>query len=145
MSSVPEKDWKVFEELHSVALERMCERVLKEARGVMDAAEKNSTERYWDLNEFVRKQEKEIREAFDDCRRSTARLQILLIESKGLWTEEEIGRFSEETRGQIARMRALRAEDVSEAAGLRPRRRELPRCCEMNIAMIEYYDKVSSP
>jgi hypothetical protein len=115
MSSVPEGDWKVFKQLHRVALERICERVLKEARGVMEAEGKNSIERYWDLNEFVRKQEKEIRQAFDDYRRSTAWVQILLIESMGLWTEEEIGRFSEETPEQIARMRALRAQNESDA------------------------------
>ena len=115
MSSVPESDWKVFKELHRIGLERMCERVLKEARGVMEAEGKNSIERYWELNEFVRKQEKEIRQAFDDYRRSTAWIQILLIESKGLWTEEEIGRFSEETRGEIARTREFRAKYDSEA------------------------------
>jgi hypothetical protein len=100
MSSIPESDWKIFRELHRVALERMCERVLKEAREQM-GAQKTAVERYWELNELVRKREKEIRQAFDDLRRSTAWLQIRIIYLLELWTKEELGRFSEETRTRL--------------------------------------------
>jgi hypothetical protein len=93
-----ERDWKRFRQLAPVALERFCGRVLAEAKGVADAPGLSSHERYLKLYKLMREQDRELASAFDDHRRSTAKVKLARICSLGLLTEEEFGSFSEETR-----------------------------------------------
>ena len=92
---IAERDWKVFRELHGIALERMCNSVVREFQKELNGSG-SAVEKFWNANELVRKREKEIRGAFDDMRRSTAWLQVRLIRSLCLWTDEEVNRFSPE-------------------------------------------------
>ncbi len=96
--AIPESDWKLFRELRVTALERFCERVLAEVGRVAAQQGKGSHLRYLEVFDLIRRRDKELADAFNDPRRSTALLQLTSILSHGLLTEEEVARLSPETR-----------------------------------------------
>ena len=102
---IAERDWKIFRELHRVALYRLCDQILVEAKGKIEQPAKSSHEKYSELFKLIQNRDKDIARAFNDFRRSTALTQIGLIHKMGLFTPEEINRFSPETL-QIVQMYA---------------------------------------
>jgi hypothetical protein len=56
-------------------------------------AERSSHQRYLDLYKLMKRRDKEF---FDDPRRSTATLQIMLIHKHALFTEDEFSQFSQD-------------------------------------------------
>src|SRR5262245_22614943 len=98
---ISESDWKLFRQLHPIALERFCERVLSEVSRLASDTDKSTHERYVAVYKLLQRRDKELAEAFDDLRRSTARRQLAVIRSRGLLTEEEFARFTPETRGAV--------------------------------------------
>ena len=69
---LPEKDWKLLRQLAPVALERLCDKILKEAMAIAQAPAKTSHERYLELYKLIQEQDRDLAFAFDDHRRSTA-------------------------------------------------------------------------
>src|SRR5205809_7256044 len=98
---IPEGDWKVFREIHRVARERFCERVLSEIANASSASDQGAHERYLKVFEIVRDKDKELGALFDNPRRSRALGQLCMIASAGLITDAEQHRFSPETRHSI--------------------------------------------
>jgi hypothetical protein len=98
MRTISEADWKVFRQLHPLALERFCEGVLSEVGSLASGTGKSSHERYLAVYQLIHQRDRELADAFNDLRRSTAFRQIAVIRSHKLWTEEEFSRFSPETR-----------------------------------------------
>jgi hypothetical protein len=94
---IPEGDWKVFSELHKTALERLCDKILREAQAEIERPATSSHERYLKLFKLIEARDDDIGRAFNDFRRSTALMQIGIIHSMGLFTGEELNRFSPET------------------------------------------------
>ena len=94
---IPERDWKSFRELHKVALERLCERILDEARAEIEHPTKSSHQKYLSLFKVMENRDNDVARGFNDFRRSTALMQIGIIHSMGLWTAEALRRFSPET------------------------------------------------
>jgi len=107
MSDIPERDWKLLRELKPVTLERLCERILRGASQIAAASGATKHQRYLKLYAMVQKQNREVAMAFDDHRRSTALSKIVQIHRRGLFTEEEFARFSEETRKFVLAVDAL--------------------------------------
>jgi hypothetical protein len=99
---IPEADWKRFRTLHPIALERYCQRVLEEIQALTADTSKTHHERYGSIYELVKRRDRELARAFDDLRRSTAIIQIGIIASYDLLTDEELAEFSPEIRGAIA-------------------------------------------
>lgn len=100
---IRESDWKLFRELHPVALARFCEGVLSEITRLAADTTKTPHDRYGEIYQLVRKRDKWLADAFDAKRRSTALLQLSIIRSQGLLTEEEVARFSPEARNAFSR------------------------------------------
>ncbi|MGB4925450.1 MAG: hypothetical protein WBP25_03010 [Giesbergeria sp.] len=96
-----ESDWKVLKQLHSIALERFCQRVLSEVDGIVADTSKTSHQRYLAMYEAIQRRDKEISRVFDDLRRSTAILQLAALRSRKLIEDAEFMRFSEETQGLV--------------------------------------------
>jgi hypothetical protein len=94
----PERDWKVFRELHKIALARYCDRVLDELHRIIGDKAENSHDRYLKIYRTIHRHDKEIAQAFNDFRRSTALQQLLVIHSLGVLTGEDLARFTPETR-----------------------------------------------
>ncbi len=96
-SSIPERDWRVFRELHTIALNRLCERVLNQVRKTVDKPAGSPHETYLKLYKLIENRDEDIAHAFNDFRRSTAVRQLAIIYSMGLIAEDELGRFTDET------------------------------------------------
>jgi hypothetical protein len=101
MREISESDWKLFRQVHPVALERFCERVLSDLGRLASETGKTAHERYLAVFKLLQRRDKELADAFNDLRRSTAWRQLAVIRSRGLLTEEEFARFSPETRGAV--------------------------------------------
>ena len=87
----------MFRELRQVALERFCDKILTEAKAVIERPGKSSHEKYLTLYKLIEDRDDDIARGFNDFRRSTALMQIGIIHSMGLFTGEELRRFSSET------------------------------------------------
>ena len=101
--NIPESDWKLFRQLHSIALDRFCEQVLAEIAQIVGDTKTTPHERYLKIFKVVEQRDRTIGDAFNDLRRSTAITRLLTISSHDLLTEDEIGRFTQETRDVISR------------------------------------------
>jgi hypothetical protein len=98
---ITERDWKLLRELKPIALERFCDRVLAELAGVAGARDKGSHDRYLTAFDLIHRRNEELANAFDGLRRSTALFQFAAMRSLGLVTDEELARFSAETREAV--------------------------------------------
>lgn len=105
---IPERDWKVFRELRALALERFCERVLKEVGQRLAVPGKSSHDRYLDVYRLIEERDRELARAFDAPLRSQAILQITLLVKLDLLTQEELTRFTPVTQEIVTELTALR-------------------------------------
>ena len=94
---IPESDWKVFRELRVTALERLCDRIMDEVKSTITLPGKSSHERYLKLYKLIHDRDRDVGRGFNDVRRSTATAQIGIIHKMGLFTAEELRRFSPQT------------------------------------------------
>ena len=94
----PEKDWKVFRELRPVWLQRYCAEVNCQVIRKLSDTKRTEHERYIDVYRFIQKKDRELRDAFNVFRRSSATRQISIIRSLGVVSENEVARFSEQTQ-----------------------------------------------
>ena len=102
MHEIKESDWKILRHLHPVALERFCQQILLEIERINADSAKSFHQKYLDIYEVTRRRNTEIAQTFDDLRRSTALTQLAAMKARGLLTEDEFLRFSQETRNLIA-------------------------------------------
>src|SRR5687768_13347904 len=105
--SMTEGDWKVFKRVSDAALERCCERVLKEVAYVASEPRKSAHERYGEVYRVMRERDEELAGAFNDRRHSNALLQLGVIRRLGLITDEELSQFSPETRAWLEQLMSL--------------------------------------
>jgi hypothetical protein len=106
---IKESDWKLYRKLRAVALERFCQRILEEIERINSDSNKSSHDRYQAIYNLIKRSDKEIARTFDDFRRSTAVVQLAIICSLGLLPDEELQRFSSETRAAVETFLALRS------------------------------------
>jgi hypothetical protein len=99
--TISEPDWKVFRKFHSIARDRFCERILAEVTRVVSDSTRTIHERYLAVYRLLHERDRELAEAFDDLRRSTALLRLAQIQSHELLTEEEMSHFSTESRNVV--------------------------------------------
>jgi hypothetical protein len=107
MRSVPEHDWKVFKQLHPIALDRFARRVLDETEALLKDNSKSSPNIYLAIYKLFERRDKEMADIFNDYRRSTAFWQIAMMHSRKLLTDQEFQIFSPETRDSIIAIQAL--------------------------------------
>ena len=93
---IAESDWKRFRQLHSIALERFCQKILSEVESVSTDGSKNFHQRYLDIYKIIERRDKELSKVFNDPRRSAALMQLVSIYDLGLITDAELNGFSQE-------------------------------------------------
>src|SRR3954470_1802897 len=98
MRDIPESDWKIFRTVRQAALDRYCARVLDECAAVIRDTSVSNHDRYLRLYRMLDKRDDTLASAFNDFRRSTALIQLAHIRRLGVVTDEELGRFSQDTR-----------------------------------------------
>jgi hypothetical protein len=102
MFSISEPDWKLFRRLQPVALDRFCQRVLAEIDHIASDADATHHERYLAIFQCIKQRDKEMANAFDDPRRSTAIYQLAYMQSQALLTPEEMSNFSVDIRDAVS-------------------------------------------
>ena len=105
---IKESDWKIFRQLHKMALERFCERVLKEIRSAAANDSDSYHNRYLEVFALIRDRDKAIASMFNGMRRSNALILLANIKQEGLLTPAELDQFSAETRQAIDRIETVR-------------------------------------
>ena len=98
MQYIKESDWKQLRQLKDVALERLCQRTLEDLQRTALAPSQTWHERYLQVYSLIHEHDKEIADIFNDLRRSTAQLRLMMMRTAGLVTDEEMSRFTEETQ-----------------------------------------------
>jgi hypothetical protein len=101
MADFPERDWRVFRELREIALERFCERVLREISDITSSGGGSWHQRYGDVFGLLERRDDELARAFNGPSRSSAIFQLAAIHSHGLLTQQELERFGPETRERL--------------------------------------------
>jgi hypothetical protein len=96
--SISEADYKLFRRLQSVALDRFCQRILTEIAHIGSSTGQTAHERYLAIYRLIERRDREMADAFNGPRRSTAWQQLACIQGHELLTEEEMSRFSPETQ-----------------------------------------------
>src|SRR5262249_49755869 len=92
-------DRKLLKEIAPVALERLCRCTLADIDRIASDGTRSCHQRCH--FRFHKRRDPEIAEAFDDLRRSTALFWLSAICVHGLLRDEELLRFSDETRTAI--------------------------------------------
>ena len=104
MEHLLESDWKHYHTLTPKLLSRYCESVMAEAvKLATDTTQQDAFTRYAAFYEFVHEQDKFLSQEGIAHRRSRAVDSIQGCRSRGLFTEEEFAKFSEELRSLIRR------------------------------------------
>lgn len=98
---VPEADWKVFRRVRALALDAFCKRVLDEAGRFREDDGRSHHERYRNLFQWLRKQDRDMAHAFDDVRRSTMVTSLAVMVGLGLVGAEDLAGFSRSTREAV--------------------------------------------
>jgi hypothetical protein len=98
---LPESDWKVVRKLHGLALDRFCQRVLTDIERINSVVSQKAHTRYLEIFKLIEEQDKEIEWIFNDLRRSNAMEHLCAMQTRGLLSEEEFSRLSQETRDQV--------------------------------------------
>ena len=101
---LPESDWKRLRKLHAVALDRFCERTLKEVVAVASTDVPTAHDRYVAVYRLLQTRDKELAWAFDDLKRSQAIRQLAAMVALGLVTEAELEQFSPDTQSVVRQL-----------------------------------------
>jgi len=107
-SGIPESDWKKIRDLKSVLLDRLCQRILQEVAVQATEPSRTPHERYLAIYKLIHERDRDIAEIFDGLSRSKAMMCILNARHHSLLTDEEFGRFSEDTRAEVDRILEFR-------------------------------------
>src|SRR5436309_3200579 len=99
--TISEADWKILRQLHPLALERFSQRTLDEVARLTAATSETAHARYLAVYKLLQRRDRELADAFNDLRRSTAFSRLAHILAHGLFTDEEIARFSPEARAVV--------------------------------------------
>ena len=97
----PERDWRVFRELQTVALDRFCKRTLDEAEAVMLDRSGSNHERYLAVYSLLQDRNEELARAFDDPRRSRMIQQLMVMHSLHVLKPDDLARFTPQTPATV--------------------------------------------
>jgi hypothetical protein len=106
-SDIPESDWRRFKEVHTKLLERYCCRILEEVTAASQGTQGSAHDRYVKVYRLIKERDKQLANAFDDFRRSTAVMQLGIMRRMELLTDDELGLFSEQTRTRVEGIASL--------------------------------------
>jgi hypothetical protein len=119
-SHIPESDWRLFKRVHSELLERYCACALEELAASLKACDGTAHDRYARAYKLLKERDEDMARAFDDFRRSTAVMQLAIMRSMDLLTDDDLNVFSEQTQVQVRGITAIGAEPDGPANGSRP-------------------------
>ena len=104
MSSVPEKDWKLFRKLQAELTAKACELVFRQVDNIANVRVGKEHQSYLDLYRLIEAEDAKIAEMFNNPTRSNVLLKIVALKSHGVLSVEQLQMFSEGTQEFVSRM-----------------------------------------
>ena len=98
MSSIPEKDWKLFRKLQSELTAKACELVFRQVDNVANARTGIEHQSYLDLYRLIETEDVKIAEMFNNPTRNNVLLKIVSLKKNNVLSIEQLQMFSEETQ-----------------------------------------------
>lgn len=99
-----EADWKTFRRLIPELRERYLARRNREIAALLAAPQKTETERFWDAEEEIQRQERILRACLDDIRRSRLLEMLFLMRRHGMLLDADLEHFSTEIQEHLRSM-----------------------------------------
>jgi hypothetical protein len=97
-----ESDWKVLSRLKSLALDRLCQRILTTSEDIIVRANEGGYHSaYLEVYKHIERNDKTLSNCFDGWKRSQAFFFLVNWHREKLITDEEFADFSEETRNRV--------------------------------------------
>ncbi len=101
---IPESDWRQFKQVRQECLEQFCQQTLDVLGGMARSIDGTAHERYLRAYRLLDKRDEAIARAFNDFRRSTAIMQLVVMRHMGLVTDEQLSGFSEQTQHVVRQL-----------------------------------------
>lgn len=102
MNDFAESDWQLLSRLKPLVLDRLCQRIVQEAGGIISGAKGGRYHSaYLELFEHIQKSDKSLSNGFDDWRRSQAFFILANWCRQKLITDDEFSAFSAQTRKAV--------------------------------------------
>lgn len=96
-----ESDWKVFKKIKVEAVDRFCTQVLDELASTIADSRLSAHERYLSVYRLIDERNEAMAKMFDGHSRSTAFMQLLLMNAAGVADESLLAELSPELRQSI--------------------------------------------
>lgn len=100
--SISKSDWKHYQQLHALALERFCQGVLDNAQTIAKNQDLSAHDRYRTLYRMMQSRDKDLAAAFNTDRPSDVWLSLLLMVHHDLLSDGELSVLSEDLRRRIS-------------------------------------------
>jgi hypothetical protein len=107
MSSVPEKDWKLFRKLQEELTAKACELIFIQVANIANDRVGKEHQAYSDLYRLIEAEDAKIAEIFNNPTRNNVLLKIVALKNHGVLNDEQLQLFSEETQKFVSRMLSL--------------------------------------
>ena len=107
MSSVPEKDWKLFRKLQAELTASACEMVFKQVENIANERNGKEHQSYLDLYHLIEAEDSKIAEMFNNPTRNNVSLKIVALKNHGVLSDAQLALFSEETQEFVSRVLSL--------------------------------------
>ncbi len=91
---ISEADWRVFRALKTIALDRLCARVLAETAAIQADATRTNHQRFLAVYARINEGNDDVAAIFNGMSRSRAGFQLQLMIDYDLVTSDEMSRFS---------------------------------------------------
>jgi len=99
--SISDSDWKNYNELYELALDRFCQGVLADAQTIAQNETLSAHARYATLYRLMRNRDKSLAMAFNGRRRKEVSLSLRLMVAYNLLSDQELMVLSDELRERI--------------------------------------------
>lgn len=98
MSSVSEKDWKLFRKLQVELTSKACDLVFKKVENITNNRGGKEHQSYLDLYRLIGEEDAKIAEMFNNPTRNNVLMKIVFLKKYGVLSDDQLHFFSEETQ-----------------------------------------------
>ncbi|ALO34681.1 hypothetical protein CMT41_08070 [Colwellia sp. MT41] len=108
MSSIPEKDWKLFRKLQNDLTAKACELIFVKVDELAKNRAGSEHTSYLELYGLIQDEDVKIAEMFNNPTRNNVLLKLVALKSYGVFTDDQFQMFSQETQDRVDSMLELR-------------------------------------
>lgn len=101
MSSVPEKDWKLFRKLQNDLTDKACDQIFNKVEKLSKNRSGTEHSSYLALYNLIQSEDKKIAKMFDNPTRNNVLMKLVALMRFGVLTQEQFQKFSQETQDSV--------------------------------------------